>query len=178
MAAIISGSFTMEIELPQPVSITTLPESPRTSGHVNHEQLPWVDQGWGIEFKILRVNHDTGSWIIMNRFAPGTQLPPHRHSGAVVAYTLAGKWGYLESNFTATAGSVIHEPANTAHTLKVADDAGEPTVVFFSIEGSLVIYTPDGTIWGISDAETMVADYLRLAKEQNLPLDESLIIYC
>jgi 2,4'-dihydroxyacetophenone dioxygenase len=166
----------MEIELPQPVNITTLPQSPRSSGHVQHEQLPWVDQGWGIEFKILRVNHDTGSWVIMNRFAAGTMLPPHRHSGAVVAWTLSGKWGYLESDFSATAGSFIHEPANTAHTLKVADDASEPTVVFFAIEGSLVIYTPDGTIWGISDGETMLASYIELAKAQNLALDASLII--
>lgn len=164
------------VELPDPVNITTLPETPLESGHVNHEELPWVDQGWGIEMKILRVNHDAGTWIIMNRFQPGTQLPTHRHSGGVTAFTLAGKWGYLEADFTATPGSVIREPANTAHTLKVADDSPEPAVVFFVIDGSLVNYTDDGTIWGIADGHTQLADYLRLAKEQGRDLDPSKIL--
>ena len=154
------------MELPDPVDITTLPETPLESGHLNQNDLPWVDQGFGIEMKILRVCDSTGNWIIMNRFPPGTQLPTHRHSGAVTAYTLQGNWGYLESDFTATVGSVIFEPANTSHTLKVADDADEPTIVFFVIEGSLTHYTDDGTIWGISDGHTQLAEYLRLSKEQ------------
>lgn len=155
------------MELPEPVDITTLPETPLESGHLNHDDLPWVDQGFGIEMKILRVCNDSGSWIIMNRFPPGTQLPTHRHSGGVTALTLQGKWGYLESDFSATAGSVIREPANTAHTLKVADDAGEPTIVFFQVEGSLTHFTEDGTIWGISDGQTQLAEYIRLSKEQD-----------
>ena len=65
------------MDLPEPVDITTLPETPLESSHLNHNDLPWVDQGWGIEFKILRVCNETGSWIIMNRFPPGTQLPKH-----------------------------------------------------------------------------------------------------
>lgn len=164
------------MELPEPVKITTLPETPLESGHLNHNDYPWVDQGFGIEIKILRVCNSTGSWIIMNRFEPGTQLPTHRHSGAVTAYTLQGKWGYLESDFTATAGSVIFEPANTSHTLKVADDAGEPTIVFFSVEGSLTHYTEDGTIWGISDGHTQLEEYLRLAKEQGTEIDATSLL--
>lgn len=164
------------MELPEPVSITTLPETPLESGHLNHHEFPWVDQGFGIEMKILRVSDSSGSWVIMNRFPPGTQLPTHRHSGAVIAYTLQGQWGYLESNFTATEGSVIFEPANTSHTLKVADDNNEPTIVFFSIEGSLTHYTDDGTIWGISDGHTQLAEYLRLAEEQGNPVDVNLLL--
>ena len=34
------------------------------------------------------------------------------------------------------------------------------------IEGSLTHYTEDGTIWGISDGHTQLAEYLRLSKEQ------------
>lgn len=163
------------VELPEPVDITELPETPLGSGHVNHNDLPWVDQGWGIEMKILRVNHDSGDWVILNRFAPGTQLPTHRHSGVVFAYTLQGEWGYLESDFTAAPGSVVHEPANTSHTLKVKDN-GEPAIVIFYIRGSLVNYTDDGTIWGISDGHTQLAEYIRLAEEQGHKLDQSLIL--
>ena len=166
----------MEIELPEPLNITELVESPLGSAHVNHEDLPWVDQGWGIEMKILRVNDDSGDWVILNRFQPGTQLPTHRHSGTVFAFTLAGCWGYLESDFAATAGSVVHEPANSAHTLKCHDDSPEPAVVLFAIRGSLVNYTEDGTIWGVSDGHTQLAEYVRLAAEQGVELDENLIL--
>lgn len=164
------------MELPEPVNITTLPETPLESGHLNHNDFPWVDQGFGIEMKILRVSDSSGSWVIMNRFPPGTQLPTHRHSGAVTAITLQGKWGYLESDFTATEGSVIFEPANTSHTLKVADDIEEATIVFFTIEGSLTHYTEDGTIWGISDGHTQLAEYLRLAEDQGNPVNADLLL--
>lgn len=159
------------MDLPEPVDITTLPETPLGAGHLNHNDFPWVDQGFGIEMKVLRACNETGNWLSMNRFPPGTQLPKHRHSGAVTAFTLQGKWGYLEHDFVATAGSVIREPANSAHTLKVADDSTEAAIVFFSIEGSLTHFTEDGSIWGISDAQTQLQEYLRLAEEQGLSVD-------
>lgn len=166
----------MDIELPEPMNITTLVQSPMESGHVHHDALPWVDQGWGIEMKILHVNHSSGNWVILNRFQPGTQLPTHRHSGQVFAYTIAGHWGYLESEFTAKPGSIVMEPANSAHTLKVADDSPEPAVVVFYIAGSLVNYTDDGTIWGVSDGHTQLAEYIRLADEQGKSFDQSMIL--
>ena len=154
------------VELPPPVRITGLPETPLTSSHLNHHALPWVSQGGGVEMKILRVSDDTGQWVSMNRFPPGTQLPPHRHSGAVFAFTLAGRWGYRESAFIATPGSLVREPANTSHTLYVPEDATETAEVIFFIEGSLVHYLPDGSVWGVSDAHTQLADYLALANAQ------------
>jgi len=159
------------MELPEPVDITELPETPLDSAHLNHNAFPWVDQGFGIEMKVLRVCNVTGEWVIMNRFPPGTQLPKHRHSGDVTAYTLQGTWGYLESDFTATAGSLIREPANSVHTLKVPDDADEPAIVLFIIRGSLTHFTDDGTIWGISDGQTQVAEYVRLGAEQGNVID-------
>ena len=164
------------VELPPPVKITELPETPLTSGHLNHHGLPWVEQGGGVEMKLLRVSDDTGHWISMNRFQPGTQLPPHRHSGGVFAYTISGSWGYRESDFLATAGSVIREPANTAHTLYVPAEATEPAVVIFFIEGSLVHYLPDGSIWGISDGHTQIADYLALAQAQGHALTREMLL--
>ena len=163
-------------ELPPPPSLADLPTTPLASGHVNHEDLPWVDQGWGIEYKICRVCNGTGAWIIMNRFQPGTMLPKHRHSGAVTAFTLQGKWHYLEHDFVATAGSIIREPANSAHTLHVFEDHSEPTVVFFVIDGSLTHYGEQGEIWGIDDAQTMLERYLDLAKAQGLSVDTDLIL--
>ena len=164
------------VELPTPIRITELPETPLTSGHINHHDLPWVEQGGGIEMKLLRVSDDTGHWISMNRFQPGTQLPPHRHSGGVFAFTISGTWGYLESDFLSTAGSVVREPANTAHTLYVPADAQEAAVVIFFIDGSLVHYLPDGSIWGISDGHTQIADYIALAQAQGHPVTRDMLL--
>ena len=145
-------------------TITDLPETPLESAHLNHHDLPWVDQGYGIEMKMLRVCDASGQWIILNRFPPGTQLPAHRHSGSVIAYTLKGQWGYLESDFTSRAGSVVFEPANTSHTLKVADD--EQAEVFFVIQGSLVHLDEQGKVLGVADGHSQLAEYIRLGKEQ------------
>ena len=156
--------------------LNELPTTPFASGHLNEEALPWVEQGMGVEMKILHVSDTYGTWVVLQRMQPGTMLPTHRHSGRVFGYTLAGRWHYLEHDFIATAGSFIHEPANGAHTLHVFEDAAEPAVIFFAIEGALVNYGPNGEMWGVSDAQTQLAEYLRLAKEQGHSLDPKLII--
>jgi hypothetical protein len=84
----------------------------------------------------------------------------------VFAFTLQGRWGYRESDFLSTPGSLVREPANTAHTLYVPADATETAEVIFFIEGSLVHCLPDGSIWGVSDAHTQLAEYLALAAAQ------------
>ena len=47
----------------------------------------------------------------------------HYHPHQVFAYTISGKWGYLEHEWTATAGDFIYEPPGESHTL-VAYDTG------------------------------------------------------
>ena len=37
-------------------------------GHVNDDELPWIDAGDGIEMKLMRVVPEQGIWIIRNRF--------------------------------------------------------------------------------------------------------------
>ena len=151
----------VQVELPDNMpGGLELPQSPLPPGHVNSDDLPWVEQGPGVETKVVRVSDDFGTWVVLNRFQPGVVLPTHRHSGGVTAYTISGTWGYQEHDFVATVGSVVREPACSAHTLAVPSDAKEPAVVFFVIEGSLTHIGPDGSIWGISDAQTELARYL------------------
>ena len=164
------------VELPEPGNALELPASPQRPGHVNSDELPWVEQGPGIEMKVLRVSDDFGTWVVMNRFQPGVTLPTHRHSGGVTAYTVSGRWRYLEHDFVAGSGSVVREPACSAHTLTVDADWTEPAVVFFVIEGSLAHIGPDGMLWGISDAQTERARYLELAAEQGSPVPEGAIL--
>ena len=161
------------IDLPEAANPLNLPQTPLQSGHLDTESMPWVEQAPGIEIKILRVSDDYGTWVLMNRLQPGTTLPTHRHSGGVTAYTISGTWHYLEHDFVAKKGSMVREPAGTAHTLSVKESATEPAVIFFIIEGGLTHIGPDGNIWGISDAQTEKSSYLQMVKEQGktLPKD-------
>jgi len=107
------------------------------------DSVPWGPMGppgTGVEIKILRVNVQTDSITFLNRFQPGFEAIRHRHLGEVHAYTLEGHWHYLEYDWSAGPGDYVFEPPDAIHTLKVADDAAVPTVVFFVLRGGLELY--------------------------------------
>jgi 2,4'-dihydroxyacetophenone dioxygenase len=54
-------------------------------------------------------------------------LSRHRHSGAVHAIVLKGRWLYLEHDWVAEQGSYAHEPARETHTLVVPEGVDEMT---------------------------------------------------
>lgn len=164
------------MELPEAANALQLPQPSLPTGCVDSEALPWVDQGPGVEMKIIRAAEHTGTWVVLNRFQPGVVLPTHRHSSCVTAYTISGRWRYMEYDFIAKPGSVIFEPACTAHTLCVPEEETEPAVVFFVIEGGLTHIGPDGKIWDISDALTERQRYHDLAKEQGKTIPDGLIL--
>lgn len=83
----------------------------------------------------------------------------HYHPHQVLAYTLSGKWGYLEHAWTATAGDFIYESPGEGHTL-VAYDYHEPMRVFFHVQGPLIWLDEDGNATGHFD----VHDYIALCK--------------
>jgi 2,4'-dihydroxyacetophenone dioxygenase len=84
----------------------------------------------------------------------------HYHPHEVFAYTISGKWGYLEHEWTATAGDFVYEPPGESHTL-VAYDSGEPMRVFFVVQGPLVWLDEQGN--GLSHYD--VFDYMTAARE-------------
>src|SRR5256885_1149081 len=57
----------------------------------------------------------------------GGRGPPtrHYHPQQVFAYTISGKWGYLEHDWVATAGDFVYEAPGEAHTL-VAHEHAQP----------------------------------------------------
>ena len=54
----------------------------------------------------------------------------HYHPHEVFAYTISGKWGYLEHDWTATAGDFVYETPGEGHTL-VAYEHEQPMRAFF-----------------------------------------------
>lgn len=133
--------------------------TPDLTSLVDIESIPWADFGGGIELKLLRVGAADGVNTILIRFAPGVQLPTHKHFGPVQAYTLAGSWHYLEYPWVATAGSFVYEPVGTTHTLRVPDDNTEPTVIFFTIANGMVFLDDAGTPLFVQDGQSIAEAY-------------------
>jgi 2,4'-dihydroxyacetophenone dioxygenase len=80
----------------------------------------------------------------------------HYHPHEVFAYTISGKWGYLEHDWTATRGDFIYETPGEAHTL-VAYDHPEPMKVFFIVTGPLVWLDDKGEPDGFFDVHQYIA---------------------
>ena len=77
----------------------------------------------------------------------------------VWAYTISGKWAYLEHDWTATAGDFVFETPGESHTL-VAYDHPDPMKVFFVVSGPLMWLDEDGKTIGHYD----VFDYMAAAR--------------
>jgi 2,4'-dihydroxyacetophenone dioxygenase len=84
----------------------------------------------------------------------------HYHPHEVFAYTISGKWGYLEHDWTATAGDFIYETPGEAHTL-VAYEHPDPMKVFFVVKGPLIWLDEKGEHCGYFD----VHHYIALCRE-------------
>jgi 2,4'-dihydroxyacetophenone dioxygenase len=83
----------------------------------------------------------------------------HYHPHEVFAYTISGKWGYLEHEWTATAGDFVYESPGEGHTL-VAYEHPDPMRVYFIVKGPLIWLDEDGKSAGHFD----VHDYIALCK--------------
>jgi len=83
----------------------------------------------------------------------------HYHAHQVLAYTISGKWGYLEHSWTATKGDFIYESPGESHTL-IAYDYPEPMKVFFVVTGPLIWLDEQGKPEGHFD----VFNYLELCR--------------
>jgi len=131
---------------------------------VGVEDLPFVDDWLGIKgvrLKLLMADVEGGRFVVRIRFAPGTQLPPHKHTGEVHAFTFTGEWYYLEYGDRARskAGSYLYEPPGSTHTLKVADNNTDETDVLYVVYGALLHMDDTGAVVAVGDAESHLRDY-------------------
>jgi 2,4'-dihydroxyacetophenone dioxygenase len=80
----------------------------------------------------------------------------HYHPHEIFAYTVSGKWGYLEHDWTATAGDFIFESPGEGHTL-VAYEHKDPMKVFFVVTGPLIWLDDKGEANGYFDVHNYIA---------------------
>lgn len=135
---------------------------------ISDADTPWVDTGEGYELKVIMVSITEGYWIVRNRFAPGSRVQTHKHTGPVYAYTLSGSWKYEEYDLVNRAGSFLFEPANSQHTLVVPEDNDEITDVWFHIFGANLNLDAEGRVESVYDGPFVLAGYEMLCEASGL----------
>jgi 2,4'-dihydroxyacetophenone dioxygenase len=108
----------------------------------------------------LWINVKDNMWADILRATSAGLVNRHYHPHEVFAYTISGKWGYLEHEWTATPGSFVYETPGEGHTL-VAYESDEPMKAFFIVKGPLLWLDENGAVVGHFD----VHDYIALCRE-------------
>jgi quercetin dioxygenase-like cupin family protein len=135
----------------------------------NEAELPFVDLGDGVDLQLLQVDVEAGLWVIRSRFAAGTTIPTHKHTGTVYAFTLSGSWKYLEyPDDVNVAGSYLYEPAGSVHTLHVPETNTEVTDVVFVITGANLNLDEEGNVVFVIDAALVRDAYLGACEANGL----------
>lgn len=127
---------------------------------------PFIREGSG-EIQLLHVDIDAGKYVLRVRFAPGTTVQTHKHTGEIFAITGSGSWYYLEyPDDINVKGSYLYEPAGSIHTLHVPDTNVEKTDVWFIMNGANLNLDNAGEVESVTDAGSMLEAYVALCQEQ------------
>jgi quercetin dioxygenase-like cupin family protein len=137
--------------------------------HRGQDELPFVALGDGSELQVLQIDLDRDLWVVRMRFAPGTQIQTHRHTGDVFAFTLSGSWHYLEYPEVNRAGSYLFEPKGSTHTLHVPSTNDGHTDVVFAVFGKNENLDADGNVTSVWDAQFIWDGYRMLCEAQGFP---------
>jgi hypothetical protein len=130
----------------------------------------WIPQAEGVTFRPLVLSVSQGYYVNLLRVRKAGVLSRHRHSGPVHAFTLRGRWRYLEHDWEATPMSYAFEPPGETHTLVVPDDVGE-MITLFHVTGGYVYVDPDGVALGYEDVFTKLAAARRHYEQNGLGVD-------
>lgn len=118
--------------------------------NLNEDEKYWVPQMENVWYRPLLFSLSSGYFVVLLRVRKSGILSRHRHTGAVHAATLKGKWHYLEHDWWATPGSYSYEPPGDIHTLEIPEGVDE-MVTLFHVTGSYTYVEPDGTVIGSED---------------------------
>ena len=152
-------------------------ESAPATVHRGEDELPFIDLGGGNELQLLQVDLATGIWVVRNRFAPGTIVQTHKHTGHVYAFTQTGSWHYKESpEQVNTAGSYLYEPAGSVHTLTVPETNEGVTDVWFTIHGANLNLDAEGKVELVVDAAGILAYYRIVCEQQHGVTDPPVVV--
>jgi 2,4'-dihydroxyacetophenone dioxygenase len=110
--------------------------------------------------KPIWISLSTNRWCDVLMAKGAGLVNRHYHAHEVLAYTISGKWGYLEHDWIATAGDFVYEAPGEAHTL-VTYEHPDPMKAIFVVTAPLVWLDEKGEASGYYD----VHDYLKMCRE-------------
>ncbi|HEX5356513.1 MAG TPA: alpha/beta fold hydrolase [Aquabacterium sp.] len=142
---------------------------------IDVESMPWIPftpYSNEILLKLIKVDPIRGEWVTLLKIPGRMELPMHHHAGTVMVWTIAGKWKYLEHDWTGTPGSFVFETAASRHTpVNVGD---EEVITLNIVQGDWNIVTPEGAVLAIENWKTMMERYVSYCKQQGItPIDVS-----
>ena len=134
------------------------------------ESSPWVpftplsDE---VTLRYFRIDPVRAEIVLSMRFPAGLKLPPHYHTGIVIAHTIRGAWRYVEHDWISAAGDTVYETAASAHTPESVGD--EDAEVFFVLVGELLFFDEDGrTLLWQENWKTSLERYTTYCAENGL----------
>lgn len=91
---------------------------------VQTQDLDWVDKTLaGLSHKPLWRDEDTGASIALVRFAAGSGIPSrHAHASNQFMFCLSGRYTYVPTGITLTAGSFYWNPKGSVHGPTYAEE--------------------------------------------------------
>jgi len=141
---------------------------------LNIHKEPGIDVGHiipGMKLWPLFLDPENGTYVLYAKYAPGTHMPPHFHTGPVHFFTTKGQWNYVEyPDDPQTAGSYLYEPTATVHSLSVPEDAGEDMEGFMVVNGANVNFDPNGNYLDTSHTGTMEMLIIECAKRMGIDM--------
>ena len=140
---------------------------------VNIHREPGIDFGHvapGLRLWPLFLDRDNGIWVLYARYAGGTRMPTHFHTGQVHFLTTKGRWFYEEyPEDPQTEGSYLYEPPGTVHTLHIPEDE-EVVEGFMVVNGVNITFDDEGNYLGTDHAGSMEELILATAREQGVAM--------
>jgi len=120
----------------------------------------YVPFGDTVRVRPLHIAPEKNRWCGLMTCRGAGLVNRHYHPHEVFAYTISGKWGYLEHDWIATAGDFVYETPGSGHTL-VVHESDEVMRTLFVVHGPLIWLDEKGQTTGYFD----VHDYLAMCRE-------------
>ena len=117
--------------------------------------IPFTPLSDQVFLKYWKVDPVRGEIVVSMKMPAGLELPPHYHTGIVIAHTVKGAWRYKENNWVSRAGDTVYEVAGSSHTPQTVEDSE----IFFVLIGELLFIDEDKKILWQENHKTMIERY-------------------
>lgn len=117
--------------------------------------IPFTPLSDQVFLKYWKVDPVRGEIVVSMKMPAGLELPPHYHTGIVIAHTVKGAWRYKENNWVSRAGDTVYEVAGSSHTPQTVEDSE----IFFVLIGELLFLDEDKKILWQENHKTMIERY-------------------